>query len=285
MSDRSSTSGDGTGVPEVDSLSGAYVLNALSDEERTLFEARMSESDDIRTEVAELNETALLLGHAVTPVTPSPALRASIMDLIGSTPQLAPLSENHGSAPAQPSPGRHASDSSGSSAETGGELLEPIPLARQRWFMRPGVLLASAAAAAALIFGGVAIGQNVATSHSPATSQAQGDVSQILSANDVAHTVSDVSTGGKATLYWSNRLQRSAIILNGVTSLPSGKTYQLWYINGKSIKSAGTVEATSNDVTQVLQGDLKKGDTVGVTVEPAGGSRQPTTKPIVAISV
>lgn len=70
-----------------------------------------------------------------------------------------------------------------------------------------------------------------------------------------------------------------------MTALPSGKTYQLWYINGSSIKSAGTVQATSNDVTQVLQGDLKQGDTVGVTVEPAGGSRQPTTKPIVAINV
>lgn len=178
MSDRSSTSGDGTGVPEVDSLSGAYVLNALSDEERTLFEARMSESDDIRTEVADLNETALLLGHAVTPVTPSPALRASIMDLIGSTPQLAPLAEAQDPAPAtSPVTGRHASDPF---APTGGEVLAPIPLARQRWFMRPGVLLAGAAAAAALIFGGVAIGHNGVVDHTPSTSQAQGDVSQIL---------------------------------------------------------------------------------------------------------
>ncbi|MEO6309347.1 MAG: hypothetical protein ABIO33_01515 [Leifsonia sp.] len=28
---------------------------------------------------------------------------------------------------------------------------------------------------------------------------------------------------------------------------------------------------------------MKAGDAVGVTVEPAGGSKQPTTKPIIAI--
>jgi anti-sigma-K factor RskA len=35
----------------------------------------------------------------------------------------------------------------------------------------------------------------------------------------------------------------------------------------------------------VLQGDLAKGDTVGITVEPNGGSKQPTSKPVVAIPV
>jgi anti-sigma-K factor RskA len=29
---------------------------------------------------------------------------------------------------------------------------------------------------------------------------------------------------------------------------------------------------------------MSKDDTVGVTVEPAGGSKQPTTKPIVALA-
>ncbi|AMM19906.1 hypothetical protein AX769_06730 [Frondihabitans sp. PAMC 28766] len=286
MSDRSSTSGNGS-VPEVDSLSGAYVLNALNDDERTLFEARMSESDDIRTEVTDLKETALLLGHAVKPVAPSPALRASILGLIESTPQLPPLEKpQDATATSTPSVASAAGRHADSATETSGaQILQPIPLARQRWFMRPGALLIGAAAAAVIVFGGVSLTNNITHPTSSVSSEAGSDVSQILSASDVAHSVADVSTGGKATLYWSDKLQRSAVVLNGVTSLPSDKTYQLWYINGKSIKSAGTVSASSNDVTQVLQGNLAKGDTVGITVEPNGGSRQPTTKPIVAISV
>jgi anti-sigma-K factor RskA len=277
MSDNGSTSGAGPRDIDTDNLSGAYALNALSDEERHAFEARIRESDEIRTEVAELNETALLLGRAVEPVQPSAGLRSSIMDLLDSTPQL-PKLETQDHAPSIGKATHRAAP-----ADAMGEILEPIPLARQRWFMRPAVLLVGAAAAVGLFFGGGAA-FNSLQPNDPGTSIAAGpSMSQILAASDVQHTVSDVTTGGKATLYWSNDLQRSAVILDGVTSLPSDKTYQLWYISGSHIASAGTVKATSNNVSQVLQGDMKKGETVGITVEPDGGSKQPTSKPIVAI--
>lgn len=295
MSDRSPF-GNGPRGSDLDMMSGAYVLNALSDDEREEFETHMGESDEIRQEVAELNETALLLGHAVEPVTPSAGLRSSIMDLINSTPQppaLETTAEANGDTKVEslPRPGQAERDQAESAtgrhaspAAPAGKLLEPIPLARQRWFMRPAVLLGAAAAATALFFGGGAVlGQlNPATSISQPPS-ASGDVSQILAAKDVAHTAADISTGGKATLYWSNDLHRSAVILDGATSLPSGKTYQLWYIDGSDTKSAGTMAAGSNSVTQVLQGDLQKGDTVGITVEPTGGSKQPTGSPIVSL--
>ncbi|BDZ49226.1 hypothetical protein GCM10025867_14670 [Frondihabitans sucicola] len=280
MSKHGSTSGFGPHETDTDNLSGAYSLNALSDEERTAFEARMAESDEIRTEVAELNETALLLGRAVEPVQPSAALRSSILDLIDSTPQLPKLE-------AEGSDGRDESTTTAAApapAEKSGELLEPIPLARQRWFMRPAVLLVGAAAAVGLFFGGGAV-LNSPQPQNPGTSQQaiSADASQILAASDVEHTASDISTGGTATLYWSSALKRSVVVLDGASALPSSKTYQLWYIKGSSVKSAGTVSASSNSLTQVLQGDMAKGDTVGITVEPNGGSKQPTTKPIVAL--
>ncbi|GAA4673293.1 anti-sigma factor [Frondihabitans cladoniiphilus] len=280
MSDNGGTSGRGAGLPDIDTMSGAYVLDALSDEEREAFETRMSESDEIRTEVTELNDTVLLLAHAVEPVTPSAGLRSSLMDLIASTPQLAPLEEERAGdarrADTAPEAQAPVADDS-----KGGELLEPIPLARQRWFMRPAVLLVGAAAAVGLIFGGVGIANTVAPSHSQ--SQLADGVPQILSASDVHTASATLSSGGKATVYYSNKLQRSAVILDGVTALPSSKTYQLWYIRDGKAASAGTVDATSNSVTTELQGDLKAGDTIGITVEPAGGSKAPTTTPVAAI--
>ena len=282
MSDDGSITGRGAVTPDIDVMSGAYVLDALTDEERTEFETRMSESAEIRQEVTELNDTVLLLAHAVEPVTPSASLRSSLMGLLDSTPQLAPLEE-------RTAPEAWVADETARvsrmarHADHEAEILEPIPLARQRWFMRPGALLIGAAAAAVLVFGGV----NVANSFHPApsTSQQADGASQIFAASDVQHTASPVSTGGTATVYWSDSLERSAVILSGVTSLPTDKTYQLWYIKDGKAASAGLVDANSNTVTAELQGDLQKGDTVGITVEPSGGSKAPTTKPIAAVPI
>ena len=48
---------------------------------------------------------------------------------------------------------------------------------------------------------------------------------------------------------------------------------------------AGLVEVSTDGPTvQVLQGTFEAGTVVGVTVEPASGSEQPTTEPIVAIA-
>lgn len=273
MSKHGSTSGFGPHDIDTDNLSGAFALNALSDEERKAFEARIAESDEIRTEVAELNDTALLLGRAVEPVQPSAGLRSSIMDLLDSTPQL-PRLEARDETPLR---------SEAAPTSKSGELLEPIPLARQRWFMRPAVLLVGAAAAVGLFFGGGAA-FNAVQPQGPGSSVAlPADAPQILAASDVRHTAADLKTGGTATLYWSNDLKRSVVVLDGASALPSTKTYQLWYIKGSDIKSAGTVSASSNTVTQVLQGDLVEGDVVGITVEPKGGSKQPTTQPIAAL--
>ncbi|HEY8913351.1 sigma factor [Lacisediminihabitans sp.] len=46
---------------------------------------------------------------------------------------------------------------------------------------------------------------------------------------------------------------------------------------------AGTFDAArSGSTLRVLDGAIVSGDTVGITVEPSGGSKKPTTKPIVA---
>jgi anti-sigma-K factor RskA len=37
------------------------------------------------------------------------------------------------------------------------------------------------------------------------------------------------------------------------------------------------------DHSVVLSGDMDAGDTVGVTVEPAGGSDAPTTAPVIVV--
>ena len=61
--------------------------------------------------------------------------------------------------------------------------------------------------------------------------------------------------------------------------------YQLWLIGKTKTVSAGLLPpATSSGRTAaVLASGVVKGDTLGLTVEPAPGSAQPTTTPILAL--
>jgi anti-sigma-K factor RskA len=155
--------------------------------------------------------------------------------------------------------------------------------AQARWYSRPVLGLVAAAAAVVLIVGGV-VGTNLAIQGAHTSQQADA-LASINTASDVQRAEAAVSTGGKVTLVWSLSQQKSAVIGTGLKVLPGGKTYELWYIStaGKATP-AGLFESNGKNTLQVLDGRMTKGDTVGVTVEPAGGSKAPTTKPVVAIA-
>jgi anti-sigma-K factor RskA len=309
VTDRDDSTTQGTPPHDsLEALSGAYALDALSDDERHDFEALLEESESTRREVTELRETALLLAHAAPPVMPSAALRASIMDSIVGMPQR-PALPGTGSASTTDA-GRQADtdtarrESAGgagddhevaaprrravpemepSESETAARVIEPTGAARARWFTRPVAVLGVAAAAAALFFGGGALLSEV-TGPSQQQEATASSIDEIYAADDFQRTVADVSTGGTATLVWSNELKRSAVVLDGLTSLPGDQTYELWYIDADGAVPAGTVDTASDStVTKVLHGEMTPGATVGLTIEPAGGSEQPTSEPIMAV--
>jgi anti-sigma-K factor RskA len=251
--------------------SGSYVLNAMDETEREEFETQLAGSEELRNEVTELTDTAVLLGLAVETVTPPPALKQNIMARLSQTPQLereetiAPVRTLR-AVPVLPA-----------------ETSAPVPLKAQlRWFQRPALGIVAAAAAVVLIAGGV-IGTNVAIQGAQSSQEASA-LASIETASDSQRAQASVSTGGTATLVWSLNLRKSALIGKGLKVLPSGKTYELWYINSKGATPAGLFESNGTSSVQVLNGHMAKGDTVGVTVEPAGGSKTPTTKSVVSIA-
>jgi anti-sigma-K factor RskA len=240
-----------------DNLSGAYALNALNAEEREAHEAALRASDEARNEATELQDTAVLLGLAVPPVTPSPDLKARLMAQVAVTPQLPATT-----ADAAPTP-----------AET---------KARLRW-SRPATALVSAAAAVALIVGGIAVGT---TSLHPEPSLQAQQLAAISSAPDVQERETTLDSGEEVTVRWSPQLASSVIIVDGMDSAPADSVYQLWYIDEAGARSAGFLPVTDGvESWQVLDGELHSGDSVGVTVEPVGGSPAPTTSPIMVIEL
>jgi anti-sigma-K factor RskA len=230
---------------------------------------------------------------AVPPVQPPPAMKASLMALIASTPQLPredapvrPLSAvvSDPILPNEIAPDETALDAPETIAPPA-PAIELNAKAQARWFTRPIVALTAVAAAVALIVGG-GIVANVLGDTS--FNQQQADqLAAINAAEDSQRAVAEVSTGGTATLVWSEELGKSALIAEGLEPLPSDKTYELWYINPDGTPtSAGLFSASADDAKswRVLDGQMQAGDIVGVTIEPRGGSEAPTTTPIVAIT-
>lgn len=70
-----------TGLPAVHALTGAYVLDALSPEERAAFEQHLAGCDDCIRDVDELREAMIRLA-TVTAVLPPPALRVKVLTSI-----------------------------------------------------------------------------------------------------------------------------------------------------------------------------------------------------------
>ncbi len=239
-----------------DNLSGAFALDAVTEAERAAFAITLRDSEELRNETTELQDTAVILGLAVDPVVPSPALRAALLAQVALTPQL-PREDAVATSPA-------------------------LVKAEARWFRRPVVAIASMAAAIALIAGGISVGSQILSP--PPSIQAQ-QLSAIELASDKQELVADVTGGGTATLKWSQQLASSAIVVEGVEALPISKVYQLWYIDAAGARSAGflTVDADGAKSWQVLAGTMNPGDTIGVTVEPEGGSETPSTDPVVVI--
>ncbi len=61
--------------------------------------------------------------------------------------------------------------------------------------------------------------------------------------------------------------------------LPDDQTYQFWLVDGDTLTSAGTFETDDQGIGRIaIQGQQPLGeyDAVGISVEPAGGSEQPT---------
>ena len=144
---------------------------------------------------------------------------------------------------------------------------------RTAWF-------AAAAAAAVIAIGGVAWSP---WSDDPGT---QSPMAQVAAAADAMRVTS--SKGGVTTeVAYSKQLGKAAITVNGLPPAPDGKTYQLWYLGSDgAASSAGVLGVDAEGTGQaLLAGDAGSAAKVAMTLEPAGGSAQPTSDPLVVLSL
>lgn len=66
---------------------------------------------------------------------------------------------------------------------------------------------------------------------------------------------------------------------------PRGKVYQLWFNDDGTMRPAGLMDADRSDQVVQLQGAVDGASGMGVTAEPVGRSDQPTSGPVVLMSL
>jgi anti-sigma-K factor RskA len=138
------------------------------------------------------------------------------------------------------------------------------------------------AAAAAVIIGLGALGVGIALQPTPTPSTAE----QVFAAPDVRTVSGQIPTGGTATVVFSREKNAGVLVMNNVAPPTTGTVYQMWLIDDKGPHSAGTMDtrAVTPSTTAVLP-DLGDSQTLAFTVEPPGGSAQPTTPPFAQLSL
>ncbi len=263
---------------DVHTMTGAYALDALDDVERRAFERHLDGCAACREEVVTLRETAARLAEGVA-VAPPAALRDRVLGQVRTTPQLPPL-------PRAPAPGTAPEASPPGWAPS----RRPADDGRGRADVRRPWMVA-AAVAAVFALGGTGFGvaqwreARQAQQAALAAQDQARQVADVLGDPQARQVTGAVTGGGSVTLVVAG--DRAVLSTAGLPGLPTGRTYQVWVVRPDGIRSAGLGPAAGGAAGSWLRpvGGLRTGDQVAVSVEPGGGSRQPTTTPIVAVTV
>jgi anti-sigma factor RsiW len=230
---------------DLHTLTGAYALDALDDEEHRLFEEHLATCEACAEEVRSLTATATRLGGDAA-VRPPASLRRNVMSEVRTTRQLPPLGVPEGRTLSQ---------------------------ARSR----SRVLLA-VAAALLVVTGGLGAVAVVEQRRAVRAEQAAGQLAQVLGAPDARTLTAAGPSGSSARVVVSQQQGRAVFVPHAMSAAPD-RDLQLWVIRDGTFRSAGLVE----DGRPLVATGVDVGSVLGVTVEPEGGSRQPTSAPVLSV--
>jgi len=252
-------------------LTGSYALDALTESEREDFERHLHRCPSCEAEVRGLRETAARLAMAKAEA-PPPAMAPRVMAATYRTRQLPPQ--------AGLVAGRHHRRA-GVSWLLGSPSRTSRTAPNRPWARMPR-LVAGVAAAAVAVAVGLGVTQ-LSTQHQLDSVQSHdAAISRVVQAPDARLESMRTSAGGTVTVVFSGGQQAAVITTTGMKSLSSGYVYQLWVMNGSDARSEGLI-SSPGQTSQVLAADVRSGEKIGITVEPAGGTAKPTTNPVVAL--
>ena len=283
--------------PDLHALTGAYATHSLPDWEEREFQEHLADCAACAAEVRELEATTARIGSALA-AAPPPGMKARVLAQIDQTEQVAARERRGPAAPTLHVPGEPATEVGDLGPESparpdvadedeslipgrAGEPARPVAPATRRHRRRWVQVLAAAASVVLLVAVAVLGATNVSLRDQVDELEAQQrSMWQIMTAPDA--TVSTAESEGRSGRVVVSPSQESGVFFaSGLAPAPEGQTYQGWLVNSETdIRSAGLFAPRPNGTAAlVLTGDLPAAQAFAITLEPAGGSAQPSVLP------
>ncbi|MEV0692071.1 anti-sigma factor [Streptomyces sp. NPDC050388] len=260
---------------DLHSLAAPYALDALEPAERVRFEKHLSSCRRCAAEARVLAEDAVRLARSAAVPAP-PALRDRVLAAVRTTPQ---------------DPAPEAVPGSREQTRAHAPRLplhvwgaESPPPARERRGMPLFVPFATATAAAALVVASLfAVQADRTQDELNAERDRAREIAHVLAAPDARASSGRGAGGGTIGVIASASAGSAVVTLGGYGNPPNGRVRQLWLMRpGAEPRSLGLFEAD----TPLVASDLDASATsLAVTVEPGGGSPQPTSQPVVQLTL
>ncbi|MEU9733192.1 anti-sigma factor [Streptomyces sp. NPDC048002] len=255
---------------DLHSLAAPYALDALEPGERVRFEKHLRSCERCAADVRTLSEDAVRLAWS-TSAPPPAALRERVLAAVRTTPQEGPRSAAPAEARArEPQLPPHVWGAG------------PPPRARiRRPLFAP---FATVTAAAALVVASLFAVEANRTQDTLDAERAQArEIAHVLAAPDARASTGRDAEGRSIGVIASASEGSAVVTLGGYDDLPADRVHQLWLMRpGAQPRSLGLFD---DDTPLVAAGLDKSATSLAVTVEPDGGSAQPTTQPVVQLAL
>ena len=254
--------------------------------------------DDLERFDDELDsETTALLGASLRPVDPPTAIRASLLETIAREPQTERADQADHTAEEEAGDrdavggSNSGSDGDGDGDSVGSEVLSLDAHRRRRSAWRTGLM--RAAAAVVLVGVGIGVGRwsvrgavDEAMDSMASSMASTQHYAHLNQAQDVQRVTDTMPDGHVATLTWSRDMSMTALTLPAaMKESASGRSLQVWLKEGETTTSLGVYDPRDGAGFSFLDVMPKPGQQIVITMEPAGGSAQPTTPPLVTLRV
>ncbi|MFI6438256.1 anti-sigma factor domain-containing protein [Streptomyces sp. NPDC050759] len=267
---------------DLHSLAAPYALDALEPAERARFERHLRDCDSCAAEVRALSEDAVRLAWSAA-APPPLAMRDRVLSAVRTIPQEPAVRPEQGRArpePARARPEPVRARKSQLPPHVWGAQPPPRPRRRRPLF----VPFATATAAAALVVASLfAVQANRTQDELDAQKAQASEIAHVLQAADARATRGQDAQGRTIGVIASASEGRAVVTLSGYSAPPSGRVRQLWLMRpDEQPRSLGLFAA---DTPLVATGLDKSATSLAVTVEPDGGSPQPTTQPVVQLAL
>jgi anti-sigma-K factor RskA len=223
---------------EFEKLSGAYVLDAITPEEREEAETHLAQCAKCSRLLAELRPVVDLLALSVPQIEPSPELKELILSAIKerTTPAV--------------------------------QKIQPLfPSRQQRLQSRSHwntQFLAAAAVLFFLLLGGLA-GWNISLQQQLAATQ-----QKIWALTPVVYTLRGTSANSNVTgqLIYYPQQDITVLVIRGLPQLEGTHVYQGWFLQGKQLTSIGVLNVKHGVATVDFPGNMNGFDAAAVSLEP-----------------